>query len=80
MEAIQWEAEVELEAAEAQRRHEGDRNTGTSTNVVQPKKFDGITSWVVFHCQSRSWPITMLEKLVGSHIYLTLCRCKLLIS
>jgi len=41
--------EVQLAAVEARSRRAAGGGPGTSTTTVKPPKFDGATSWAVFH-------------------------------
>jgi len=48
---LREEFEVQLAAAEARSRRAGGGGPGASTITVKPPKFDGATSWAVFHRQ-----------------------------
>jgi len=48
---LREEFEAQLAAVEARSRRAGGRGPGASTTTVKPPKFDGATSWAVFHRQ-----------------------------
>jgi hypothetical protein len=51
LEATQRDLETHLVALEARTRRAGGRSAGVNADKVKPPKFDGSTSWVVFHRQ-----------------------------
>jgi hypothetical protein len=51
LEATQRDLETHLAALEARTRRAGGGNAGANADKVKPPKFDGSTSWVVFHRQ-----------------------------
>jgi hypothetical protein len=51
LEATQRDFETQLAALEAQTRRAGGGNAGANADKVKPPKFDGSTSWAVFHRQ-----------------------------
>jgi gas vesicle protein len=51
IEATRQDFETQLAALEARTRHAGGGSAGANAGKVKPPKFDGSTSWVVFHRQ-----------------------------
>jgi chromosome segregation ATPase len=51
IEATRQDFETRLAALEARRRRVVGSSAGVNADKVKPPKFDGSTSWVVFHCQ-----------------------------
>jgi hypothetical protein len=51
IEATRQDFETQLAALKARTKRAGGGNTGANTDKVKPPKFDGSTSWVVFHRQ-----------------------------
>jgi chromosome segregation ATPase len=51
LEATQRDLETQLAALESRTRRAGSVNAGANADKVKPPKFDGSTSWVVFHRQ-----------------------------
>jgi hypothetical protein len=54
MEATYQDFQMQLASADAQIRCRASKNSGTCVAMVQPLKFDGSTSWTIFHCQFKT--------------------------
>jgi hypothetical protein len=51
LEATQRDLETQMAALEARTKRAGGGSAGANVDKVKPPKFDGSTSWVVFHRQ-----------------------------
>jgi hypothetical protein len=51
LEATQQDLETQLAALKARTRRAGGGSAEANADKVKPRKFDGSTSWVVFHRQ-----------------------------
>jgi hypothetical protein len=51
IEATRQDFETQLAALESRTGRAGGGSAGANADKVKPPKFDGSTSWVVFHCQ-----------------------------
>jgi len=54
IEGTQRELEAQLAAVDVRSRRAGGGGPGAHSNTVKPPKFDGATSWAVFHQQSEA--------------------------
>jgi hypothetical protein len=51
LEATRRELEDQLAAVDVRSRQAGSGGTGVHSSTIKPPKFDGVTSWAVFHRQ-----------------------------
>jgi hypothetical protein len=59
IEATRQDFETQIAALEVRTRRAGGGNAGANADKVKPPKFDGFTSWVVFHRQFDDAAINM---------------------